>query len=478
VKTIHDNIETIKRILAPEFPELIALLHPGATEAQIAHAEAVTGRPLPEDFKALYRIHNGESDLSGLFIGTIFMDLEWVEREWQNWEELSHDETLWELDTDCLSVPHGWIQERYACPGWIPFATGYDGNFLGIDLAPGPEGISGQVINFGRDEETKYVIAPTLTLFFEFFVAVLESGNFRAGDDHELLLKSPTDTLKEALPAYSRHLPFGATLALDPAVVTPEIPYKAWYASLDPDWQEIVSGYVGPPESAYEDLADVTALDILNETISDIRPLARFTALRKLILSGTQVADVSPLRACRLLKILYLSNTRVTNLSPLSELTNLADLSLYRTEVTDLSPLFHLKKLTTISLERTNQIDLSQLPQLSRLTSLDISNNTFASFAPLAQLRRLKTLDLSHTNFSDLTLLTSLRALIKLGIADTPITDFSPLASLPKLAEVTCNIDAFLLIKDIVKHPIDFTMSGGMTSQQEQIWRDYMERSR
>src|SRR5579871_4550797 len=128
--TIRDLMEMIERILTPEFPELIASLRPPATEAQIARVEAIIGRTLPEDYKELYRLHDGQSDDNGLFFGPGFIDLEWVERYWRSLDEFYRDETLWELDLDCISVPDGWIQERYNSPGWIPFASNNDGNFL------------------------------------------------------------------------------------------------------------------------------------------------------------------------------------------------------------------------------------------------------------------------------------------------------------------------------------------------------------
>ena len=66
----------------------------------------------------------------------------------------------------------------YASPGWIPFASDSGGNCLGIDLDPGPTGTRGQVINFGRDEDEKFVLAPSMNEFLEWFADQLESGNF------------------------------------------------------------------------------------------------------------------------------------------------------------------------------------------------------------------------------------------------------------------------------------------------------------
>jgi hypothetical protein len=60
----------------------------------------------------------------------------------------------------------------------VPLITEVDTDFLGIDLDPGPSGIVGQVINFGRNEEDKYVLATSWAQFLEDFADELEAGNF------------------------------------------------------------------------------------------------------------------------------------------------------------------------------------------------------------------------------------------------------------------------------------------------------------
>ncbi|MFJ9499072.1 SMI1/KNR4 family protein [Brevibacillus centrosporus] len=45
---------------------------------------------------------------------------------------------------------------------WLPISKDWGGNHLGLDLDPDEQGRMGQVINFGRDEEVKYVVALSL----------------------------------------------------------------------------------------------------------------------------------------------------------------------------------------------------------------------------------------------------------------------------------------------------------------------------
>lgn len=76
------------------------------------------------------------------------------------------------------SIPPNHVVEVFAHPMWIPLITDGVGNCIGIDLAPGPEGKSGQVILFGRDFDDKYVVAKTWGDYLLSYANDLESGNW------------------------------------------------------------------------------------------------------------------------------------------------------------------------------------------------------------------------------------------------------------------------------------------------------------
>lgn len=84
-----------------------------------------------------------------------------------------------DIPTFCKSHVNGMVREMYANKKWIPFAYDWGGNFLGLDYDPDESGTCGQVINFGRDEDVKYVLAASFTEFIDWYVKQLESGNFR-----------------------------------------------------------------------------------------------------------------------------------------------------------------------------------------------------------------------------------------------------------------------------------------------------------
>ncbi|BAZ51113.1 protein involved in beta-1 3-glucan synthesis-like protein [Nostoc sp. NIES-4103] len=144
------------------FPEYYKHLNPPASEDEIRHLETVLGYEIPQEMKTLYRINNGETEEGkGIFYGLQFLSLCDVEQHWLCWKKIIED-GLEGFNEFCTSNPEGMIQSVYANEKWIPLIYDWGGNHIGIDLAPGVKGSIGQIINFGRDEDEKYVLAANL----------------------------------------------------------------------------------------------------------------------------------------------------------------------------------------------------------------------------------------------------------------------------------------------------------------------------
>lgn len=467
---IENTLTAIKTLLANEYPELNASLNPPATEADISRLETLTGITLPDELKQLYRLHNGESGDAGLFFGLPFISIDEAIAEWKTWEGLADSTAT--LDSNIISVPDGHIKERYVNTRYLPISKDYGGNNIGIDLDPGADGISGQVINFGRDEDTRYVIAPSLGGFLEFILHHVKNNNFTFeinGDDEprSFLLKEPAnshflDTLK-SLP-----LPFGSK---QPAAAANEEDYDTWFAGLDTTWQ----GVIGSGKS-FAALAGMKTINLIKKNITDLQPLTRFTGLRELLLSANPVADISPLAALSSLHTLYIAKTNVQDLSPLAQLKELKKLSVSDTPVTSLEVLQQLPKLISLSIEKTAVADLAQVIVLRQLTELDLNGKQFPSFAELSNLKNLVQLNLSDTNVSDIAFLTGFKKLSDLQLCGTLVTDLSPLLQMDKLAYLTLSMQDFKQIADRLRPGIGVAICGEVTEEDQAMLLDYARR--
>lgn len=173
----------IERWLAAHLPEAIEDLRPPASQDELRAVERALGEELPLDVHALYRLHDGQaSDTPGVFMGLPFLPLHSVVAAWESWQDVVDASTDEEVSAHCTSEPPGAVRAAYTCSGWVPLSDDYGGNHLGVDLAPGPRGERGQIINFGRDELHKFVLAGSLDDFLRKVGDLLEAGNYRIED--------------------------------------------------------------------------------------------------------------------------------------------------------------------------------------------------------------------------------------------------------------------------------------------------------
>jgi cell wall assembly regulator SMI1 len=169
--------------LTKHLPEVAADLNPGASANELQVFSAALDVKLPNDFLHLYAWHNGQGMTvnAGPWYGLNFLPLDAVQRECEMWRNVlkeSSPESLTSLAESMKSTPPGFVKRQYANAQWIPFAYDHGGNFLGVDLSPDEHGTYGQVINFGRDEDRKIAVSPSISTFIDWMLKELNADNF------------------------------------------------------------------------------------------------------------------------------------------------------------------------------------------------------------------------------------------------------------------------------------------------------------
>lgn len=195
--------ERLELFLDREYPEMNDYLGGSATVSDLNELESDLEITLPSDVRESFQIHDGqESNTGGLVFGLILLELDAVSLECEIWRRVctkleraqylhqvssndtssSSSKSVNRKPVDFISkqrsIPEGAIQPVYAHPHWIPLARDFAGNNIAVDLAPGPTGRWGQIILFGRDFDTKYVIASSWTEFLLNLVEDFEDDKF------------------------------------------------------------------------------------------------------------------------------------------------------------------------------------------------------------------------------------------------------------------------------------------------------------
>lgn len=123
------------------------------------------GLRFPEELKLWFQlIGKAEYGINGFLAGLEVYDIDGMFEEWKSWREFDDNASLND-EKLFSSQPSGAVKRRYTDPGWIPLAHDYASNYIGVDLDPGENGVEGQIINFGRDEDDKTVFADSLKAF-------------------------------------------------------------------------------------------------------------------------------------------------------------------------------------------------------------------------------------------------------------------------------------------------------------------------
>ncbi|KAI1352500.1 putative 1,3-beta-glucan protein [Xylaria sp. FL0043] len=232
----------IDRWAEENYPELFDQLCEGCTNNDLIELEHQLDCSLPQDLRDSLTIHDGQErggNPTGIVFSSMLLDCEEIVQEWDQWRRVNQQYLLetsvtnpavpskafggaaeasssrsvpgspgsqkgsWRQDLQARqdSVPAGAIQRAYAHPAWIPLVRDWGGNNLAVDLAPGPTGIWGQIILFGRDYDTKYVVARSWGAFLAILADDLNSGKWYVDEDtNELKLREFKTTRVE--PSY------------------------------------------------------------------------------------------------------------------------------------------------------------------------------------------------------------------------------------------------------------------------------------
>lgn len=159
-----------------------ANLNGPANELEIASLEQAIGQTLPVSLRTLLATNDGErnSKTSAVMPGLHFLSSRDIAKEWSVWARFRKSETadgLESLDASCRALDAG-VRDVYTHPAWIPvFKDGDRSDYLGLDLAPTDSGATGQIINFGRDEENHFIAFPNLEGCIAYFLGEVELGH-------------------------------------------------------------------------------------------------------------------------------------------------------------------------------------------------------------------------------------------------------------------------------------------------------------
>lgn len=166
--------------LASHAPKILTNLNPPATEKEIHEAEKAFGLEMPNDWRELYRAHNGmnsDSNLGSLFYGMEFIALSRAVQEHKN--NAAAAEHMQPVRAGNAAIRKDDIYN----PKWIAIAHDGGDTLLRVDLVPATAGETGQVIFTDHAENTAILLHRSVAELMSEFVRDLEAGRYFLNQD-------------------------------------------------------------------------------------------------------------------------------------------------------------------------------------------------------------------------------------------------------------------------------------------------------
>ncbi|MEV6233548.1 SMI1/KNR4 family protein [Saccharopolyspora shandongensis] len=310
-------------------------LPPPLDEATSAELMASLDVALPPDLVALYGVANGDDGEDF----NIFDTHSWIDLEFAAEHPHHRHDGDWTDDPLTGAVfeatPPGKVRRSMSRDGWIVIGVNEDGDFLAVDMDPGPAGRPGQVIIIGGEYEGAPVyVADSVTTLLRRQVEALERGDYEF--DHGRLFVD-ADTPRTVMYLESR-----------------------WW-----DADDHGGALTGMP-------GEVQRVTAWKADGIDLEPARHAPLLRDVVLRGQGALDLSPLRD-----------------APLESLT-------LEMSSIDPTPLSGHPTLRNLTLRSQSPVEVAVLPTLPRLQGLDLSRAEVTDMAPVVKLEGLLFLALTY----------------------------------------------------------------------------------
>ncbi len=164
-------------------------LRSGATEQDIASAEAILGQSLPSDYRESLLRHDGqELDQYGCSPGFVYgLNLYPLSKVLFG-RRMIDDLLRTELGGDLVIKTYGPVRPVWWDKHWVTIADDGNGNYCCLDLNPATGGHVGQIIKVWNEGHLRRVLSDSFREWLTVFADLLEAGEYVYSESHNGLI--------------------------------------------------------------------------------------------------------------------------------------------------------------------------------------------------------------------------------------------------------------------------------------------------
>jgi Leucine-rich repeat (LRR) protein len=183
-------------------------------------------------------------------------------------------------------------------------------------------------------------------------------------------------------------------------------------------------------------LTNLAKLDVSYSTETELEPLAVFTNVGSLFVSGARLRGGLWLTNLPGLSVLSLFETELADVTFLQTLTNLSELNASGNSISDWSPIRALVRLESLWIYGNEMTDIPQLGELRELRHLDLKGNRLQNLNASTFPTALVSINLDGNLITNCVELAGLTNLTELALGANLVGDVSFLGWLPELTSV------------------------------------------
>jgi hypothetical protein len=184
-----------------------------------------------------------------------------------------------------------------------------------------------------------------------------------------------------------------------------------------------------------EDVKDISQVHGKGLGIKNLQGLEHCVAVQEIDLEDNQIEDIGPLADLKLLQSINLAGNKIQSVEALKELERVQYLELSRNEIEDISPLAKMTNMRSLYLSENKIKKIGVIKNFPKAWTLYLAKNPVRSFKPIGKMEWLSSLDLSACKLDDLSFLTPLTELKTVILYDNKLQDLQPLVEMAKSDE-------------------------------------------
>jgi hypothetical protein len=196
-----------------------------------------------------------------------------------------------------------------------------------------------------------------------------------------------------------------------------------------------------------EHCAAIMLIDLSDNQVSDLSPLAGLKKLQSVTLANNKITDLQPLAELTAMQLLDVADNEIESLEAVKKMANLRSLWVANNNLKTLEPIAGLEKIWSLDVAGNELVDIGPVSKLKWLTNLDIDRNAIESLEPLRPLTELDILLLRNNKITDLGVLVEMcrqdaegdkrfAPYLRLYLEGNPLNEKATAEQIPALKEI------------------------------------------